>query len=177
MQLPEINGVTTDDTEDDLEPESLDIVYREAKDRLEVQLHQIDSLDSKAGTILFVASIMLGVAAAAQAAIVGKLIDMWVISLFSIPLILYLATVFFALRGWVVRPYFRDPEPRPLRDHYLFERAVFTKRRLITHFISSYEWNQGSIKQKVFSIRVATFLLLAQVLASAVILVVRPWLG
>lgn len=158
-------------------PESLDIVYAEVKERLDVQLRQIDTLDAKGNSILFVASIMLGVAATAQAATLGTPSNPLVIFLFSIPVMLYLATIFFALRGWVVRPYFRDPEPRPLRDNYLFRSAEFTRRRLIAQFISSYEWNQDSIKAKVRNIRVATVLLLAQVLISVVVLVVRPWLG
>ena len=161
---------------DTADPRSLDVVYNEVKERLEVQLRQIDSLDSKAGTILFVAGITLGIAAAAQAVALSSTSSQWIVVFFSLPVMFYFATMYFAIRGWVVREFFRDPEPRPLRDHYLFESPEFTKRRLITHYISSYEWNQGNIKRKVQSMRIATYLLLGQVLASVVVLVSRAWI-
>ncbi len=161
---------------DAAEPRSLDVIYNEVKERLEVQLRQIESLDSKAGTILFVAGITLGIAAAAQAVALSVASNEWIVAFFSLPVMFYFGTMYFAIRGWVVREFFRDPEPRPLRDHYLSEGPEFTKRRLIAHFISSYEWNQGSIKKKVQNMRIATYLLLGQVLASVVVLISRVWI-
>lgn len=159
------------------EPRSLDVVYNEVKERLEVQLRQIESLDTKAGQILFVAGITLGIAAAAQAVAMTTSDNKWIVLFFSLPVLFYFGSMYFAVRGWVVKEYFRDPEPRPLRDYYLFESPEFTKRRLIAHFISSYEWNQGNIKKKVQNLKIATYLLLGQVLASVVVLVSRVWIS
>jgi len=157
------------------EPRSLDVVYSEVKERLEVQLRQIEALDVKTGQILFVAGITLGIAAAAQAVAMVAVDNQWIALFFSLPVLFYFGSMYFALRGWVIREFFRDPEPRPLRDHYLFESPEFTKRRLIAHFISSYEWNQGNIKKKVRHTRIASYLLLGEVLASVVVLVARVW--
>ncbi len=131
--------IPDDKAEAEPEPTSLDVVYAEVKDRLDVQLRQIDSLDSKAGLILFIASIVLGVGAAAQAAIVGRVSSVSALLVFSIPFLFFMGSAIFAARGWTGRPYFRDPEPRPLRDHYLSQGREFTRRRLLTHFIASYE--------------------------------------
>jgi len=170
-------GVAADSAEAEEEVPSIDIVYTEVKDRLEIQLHQIDSLDGKNGAILFISSIVIGVGAAAQAALIGLTENILVLTFFSIPILFYLATMFFALRGWIVRPYFRDPEPRPLRDYYLSKQSQFTKRRIITHFISSYEWNTMVIKKKVRELRISMWFFLAEVTSLVLALVIRPWLS
>jgi hypothetical protein len=157
------------------EPRSINVVYAEVKERLEVQLRQIEALDLKTGQILFVAGITLGIAAAAQAVAMVAVDNRWLALFFSLPVLFYFGCMYFALRGWVIREFFRDPEPRPLRDHYLFESPDFTKRRLIAHFISSYEWNKSKINKKVHNVRIASYLLLGEVLASVVVLVARVW--
>jgi len=170
-------GVAADSAEAEEEVPSIDIVYTEVKDRLEIQLRQIDSLDGKNGAILFISSIVIGVGAAAQAALIGLTENILVLTFFSIPILFYLATMSFALRGWIVRPYFRDPEPRPLRDYYLSKQSQFTKRRIITHFISSYEWNTMVIKKKVRDLRISMWFFLAEVTSLVLALVIRPWLS
>jgi hypothetical protein len=82
-----------------------------------------------------------------------------------------------AVRSWIVKPYFRDPEPRPLRDEYLFEKEEFTKRRLIAHFISTFEWNSTILKQKVRELRIATWFLLAETISLTIVLLLRAWLA
>ena len=166
-----------DDEKNELPPLSLDVVYSEIKDKLDVQLRQIESLDSKVGNILFIASIVIGIGAAAQAAILGNIDNVWVLSLFSIPIIFYLLTVFTSLRSWVVKTYFRDPKPRPLRDEYLFQQQEFTKRRLITHFISTYEWNSAVLKKKVRELRWSTWFFLAETMSLTMVLLIRAWLA
>jgi len=158
-------------------PLSLDVIYDEIKDRLSVQIKQVDSLDGKTGNLLFISSIVIGIGAAAQAAIIGTTVNSWVLLLFSIPIFFYLITVLTALRSWIVRPYFRDPEPRPLRDVYLFAQPEFTKRRLISQFISAYEWNSTVMKKKVRELRWATWYFLAEIVTLAMVLLVRAWLA
>jgi len=158
-------------------PYSLDIVYAEIKDKLDIQIRQVDSLDGKTGNILFVASIVIGVGAAAQAALIGSIVNPVVLLLFSIPIVFYLLTILTAVRSWIVKPYFRDPEPRPLRDEYLFEKEQFTRRRLIAHFISTYEWNAAVLQKKVFELRLSTWFLLAETISLTIVLLLRAWLA
>ena len=160
----------------DERPPSLDVVYHEVKERLDVQLNQIDSLDNKTGNILFMSSVILGIGATAQALLLGLSGNPLIVLLFSIPIVFYSLSMSFALRSWVVRPYFRDPEPRPFRDYYLFRESPFTMRRLLTHFISCYEWNVGVVKKKVRELRIAMWFFLAEVITLASVLIVRPWL-
>ena len=167
-------GIKHEEVEEELP--SIDIVYTEVKDRLDVQLRQTDSLDSKSSALLFIASIVIGIGAAAQAALLGKTTSALALLLFSIPICFYLLMVFFALRSWIIRPYFRDPEPRPLRDFYLSQQPQFTKRRIITHFISSYEWNTMVIKKKVRELRLCIWFFVAEVTLLTLVLAIRPWL-
>jgi hypothetical protein len=178
VDKPEADPKESDDVADpEEELPSLDIVYSESRERLDVQLRQIDSLDGKTGNLLFMSSVVLGIGATAQAALLGLKGSPLVMLFFSIPIVFYSIAMSFALRSWVVRPYFRDPEPRPLRDHYLSQKAQFTIRRLISHFISSYEWNSTIIKKKVRELRLAMWFFLAEVASLAIILIVRPWVA
>ena len=163
------------ETEEEGIPLSIDVVYNEVKDRLAVQMHQIESMDGKAGTLMFVAGILLGLGAAAQAAFIGQERSWIPPLLFSVPIIFYFITAFFCLKGWTSRPYFRDPEPRPLRDHYLFQDESFTKRRIITHFISTYELNKVVLRGKVRDLRWAVAFTLIFVASLVAALLVRPW--
>ncbi len=156
-------------------PHSLDIVYTEIKDKLDIQIRQVESLDGKTGSILFVASIVIGVGAAAQAALIDVVDNPLALFFFSIPVVFYLLTILTAIRSWIVKPYFRDPEPRPLRDEYLFEKEEFTKRRLIAHFVSTYEWNKTILKRKVVELRWATWFLLAETISLTLVLLLRAW--
>jgi len=159
------------------QPPSLDIVFTEIKDRLDIQIRQVDSLDGKTGNLLFISSIVIGIGAAAQAALLGRTDNTWVLLLFSIPIVFYLLTVLTALRSWIVRPYFRDPEPRPLRDDYLFQQQEFTKRRLMAQFISAYEWNAAVMKKKVRELRWSTWYFLAEIVSITIVLLIRAWLA
>ncbi|TFG47160.1 MAG: hypothetical protein E4H31_00340 [Dehalococcoidia bacterium] len=173
----EDKAMETDQEEHHQELPSLDLVYVEVKDRLEVQLRQIDALDGKSGTLMFVSSVVIGMGAAAQAAILGTFHETLPMVLFSVPIIFYVMSVMLVMRSWIRRPYFRDPEPRPLRDYYSSQPYEFTKRRLITHFISSYEWNAMVMKKKVNELRYAVWFFLLQVVSLTLVLASRPWLS
>lgn len=112
-------------------PPSLDIVFQEVKERLNVQLQQVDTIDAKAGTVLSVASLVmtlgtgLGVAARPQG------IDGMSLALVFASAVFYASTMVFGFRGYWLRNFRRDPEPAPLRDGYLFQPPDFTKRRVM----------------------------------------------
>lgn len=157
------------------EPLSLDLVYTEVKDRLEVQLHQIDALDTKSGTLLFAGAFILSIGAAAQATMLGHTPEVSVLLLFSVPILCYFMATFFCLRGWVNRPYYRDPEPKPLHEYYLFREVEFTKRRIVTHFVSTYESNSIVMRRKVRDLRWAVIFSLLEIVTLVFILLTRPW--
>ncbi|MDD5499155.1 MAG: hypothetical protein PHI10_06745, partial [Dehalococcoidales bacterium] len=64
-----------------------------------------------------------------------------------------------------------------LRDEYLFEKQEFTKRRLIAHFISTYEWNNTILKRKVMELRWSIWCLLAETISLTIVLIFRAWLA
>jgi hypothetical protein len=177
MNSAETESKTPETEKEEPELPSLELVYNEVKDRLEVQLRQIDSLDGKSGTLLFVSSVVIGMGAAAQAAILGTINETLPMVMFSIPILFYVMTVILAMRSWVRRPYFRDPEPRPLRDYYIAQPYQFTKRRLTTHFISSYEWNAVVMKKKVNELHFAVWFFLLEVISLTLVLATRPWIS
>ena len=83
-------------------PPSLDIVYEEVKERLDLQLHQVDTLDAKAGTVLSVASLVMTIAAGLQAAISREDLHDWALILFLAGAIFYGLTMLFAFRRLLV---------------------------------------------------------------------------
>lgn len=152
-------------------PPSLEIVFQEIKDRLQAQLHQVDTLDTKAGTVLSVASLVATLGAGLPVATSsGSLSDASLVLLLG-GTILYAFAMFFGFRGYWLRNYRRDPEPGPLRDRYLFQPADFTRRRVIANMIQSYEVNRPLIESKVWNIKVAILLLAVETIAFVAALV------
>ena len=49
--------------------------FSEIKDKLDIQIRQVDSLDGKTSNLLFISSIVIGIGAAAQAALIGKAVN------------------------------------------------------------------------------------------------------
>jgi hypothetical protein len=154
-------------------PPSLDIVYEEVKERLDLQLHQVDTLDAKAGTVLSIASLVMTIAAGLQATISREDLRDWPLVLLLAGAMFYAFTMLFAFRGYLLRNFRRDPEPRPLRDLYLFQPADFTKRRVTANRIESFELNSGLIESKVWNIKVAIILLAVQTLTLVAALVLQ----
>ncbi len=140
-------------------PPSLEIVYQEVKERLGLQLHQVDTLDGKAGTVLSVASIVMTLGAGLPIARASDAIETWPLVLLLAGTTFYGSTMFFAFRGYWLRNFRRDPEPGPLRDRYLFQSPDFTRRRIIANMVQSFEVNEPLIESKVWNIKVAILLL------------------
>jgi hypothetical protein len=86
---------------------------------------------------------------------------------FSLGALLYVVTMVFAFRAYAVVSYRRDPEPRPLRDNYLFEDPDFTKRRLVSNLIDSFEFNAEILRTKAYSVRMASRCLFLETIALA----------
>lgn len=154
-------------------PPSLDIVYQEVKERLDLQLRQVDTLDAKAGTVLSVASLVMTIAAGLQAGVVRDDLNGWPLVLVLSGLLLYFFTMVIAFRGYWLRNFRRDPEPGPLRDLYLFQSPDFTKRRVTANRIQSFQVNSQLIESKVWNIKVAIMLLAIQTITLVAALVLQ----
>ncbi|MDP2674200.1 MAG: hypothetical protein Q8Q00_04740 [Dehalococcoidia bacterium] len=154
-------------------PPSLDVVYQEVKERLDIQLHQVDTLDAKAGTVLSVASLVMTIAAGLQATVGREDLHGWPLILLLAGALFYAFAMLFAFRGYWLRNFRRDPEPKPLRDLYLFQAPDFTKRRLTANRIQSFELNSQLIESKVWNIKAAIILLAVQTLTLVMALVLQ----
>lgn len=153
----------THETEQD-EPRSLEIVFAEVKDRLNAQSDQIKTLDAKAGLVLSSSSLIIAIGAGLRTAF-GKS-GPGEVTLFVFAAILYVLTMIFAFQAYYLRPYRRDPEPRALRERYMFKDPTFTKRKILANMIEFFEENERIINDnKVKNLRRALKLLTAETIA------------
>ena len=139
-------------------PPSLGVVFQEVKERLTLQLHQVDTLDAKAGTVLTVASVVMTLGAGLPVATSNDNIETGPLILLLGGTLFYVFAMFFGFRGYWLRNFRRDPEPGPLRDRYLLQEPDFTRRRIIANMIESYGVNQPLIESKVWNIKVGILL-------------------
>ncbi|MFQ5879640.1 MAG: hypothetical protein ACE5IZ_05665 [Dehalococcoidia bacterium] len=149
---------------------SLDLVFNEVKERISVQLGQIEALDHKAGTLLGLSSVVITIAAGLRFVEGEGASKVAFLTLFSLGALFYAITIFFAFRGYWVVEYRRDPEPRPLRDFYLSQEEELTKRRLLSNMIASYEFNVPLLRNKAYNIRMAARFLFVETVLLALAL-------
>ncbi len=161
----------TQETEQE-EPRSLDIIFAEVKDRLKAQSDQIKALDQKAGLVVSSSSLIITIGAGLRTALEKSgpaevtLPSVCSFALFVLAGVLYLLTMIFAFRAYSLLRYRRDPEPRPLREHYMFENPTSTKRKILANMIQCFEENQKIIHHnKVRNLRIALSLLIAETMA------------
>lgn len=161
----------TEETEQD-EPRSLEIIFAEVKDRPNTQSEQIRTLDGKAGLVLSSGSLIITIGAGLCTALgesdpgEATLLSICSFALFALAGVLYVLTMIFAFRAYSLRRYRRDPEPRPLREHYMFENPTSTKRRILANMIQCFEENQEIIhNNKVRNLEIALGLLMAETTA------------
>ncbi len=141
-------------------PPSLDLIYSEVKERLNIQFQAIDSLDSKAGLILTAGSLVISIAAGLQVSS-AETIDTGPLLLLITGAVLYALSMGFSLKGFRVRDYRRDPEPGPLVKNYLNAEAELTKGQIVANLVESFEENAGTLKSKATDVqRAMSFLAL-----------------
>jgi len=148
-------------------PKSLVVVFSEIKSRLDKQFEQIESLNQRASVIMgfvtLLISLLTGFAVTADVKFLPKNPALLII-LMMIAMVLYLHIIIFAFLGYRAQTYRRDPEPRPLRDGYLFKEMQETKRTVASNFIESYEFNKKTIDRKVWMINVALILFIIEMI-------------
>jgi hypothetical protein len=149
---------------------SLDVVYTEIKDRLQDQFDQLRVLDQKASQVFGSASLVITVGLALQARQTSP--SCLRVILFIAATVSYALSMILAWLAYRVHTFRRDPEPRPLRDHYLSHDPQFTKRKVVSNLIESYEFNCQSIQSKVRCTQAALlfFLIEALFLAATAVL-------
>ena len=159
--------------EDRGQPPSLDLIYSEVKERLRVQYDGIDALDRKAGTILTFSSVIIAVAAGLRFTTLDQDVASKVVFLlfFSLGALLYALTVWFAVNAYSAVTLRGDPEPRPLRDNYMFKDPVYTKRRVLSNLIESFEFNAARLRPKALNVNVAMRLVFLETILLAAALV------
>ncbi len=157
--------------ENEVQNQSLQLVFDEIKGRIAAQDSQIATLDGKATVGFGSATLLAAVSGLQQATAKGDLVSggkavtddlsIWAFGL-------YLLIIFVTLLAYRPRNYKRAVVPRTLRDEYLTEDERITREKLIDAMIIAYEKNSGKIKEKAFW----TYAVVVVLLVQAVLIVV-----
>ncbi len=150
--------------------ESIDLIFSEVKERLNIQFQAIDSLDGKAGLILTAGSLVISIAAGLQASM-AQAIRTGPLVVLIVGAIAYALCMIYALLGFWVRDYRRDPDPGALVEHYSHEGAESTKKQIVANWVDSFSQNIDTLKDKACYIRCAMVFLSLEtsILATALI--------
>jgi hypothetical protein len=104
-------------------PPSLEIVYAEVKSGW-ISSYQVDTLDTKAGTVLTVASVVMTLGAGLPVAASSGDIDTVPLALVLAGTLFYATAMFFGFRGYWLRNFRRDPEPGRCATDTSFRRLT-----------------------------------------------------
>jgi hypothetical protein len=137
--------------EDTYPPETLELIYNEVKDRLNIQFQSLDGLNTKASVIVGFVGVIIGISL--------NLYSDENLHLFIGSMLLFLGSAFLSFSAYKIGGYRRDPEPRKLTEKYLREDDKKVKKQLIDNFIQSYEDNKNRIEKKVKYINYSLILL------------------
>lgn len=136
--------------------DSLDLAYDEAKSLIQVQLEQIDRLDTKASTLLATSGLILSVLISGQALNIFFLagqgirptvnrVDYVLLASASLFILISLVLGVMALR---VRHYKLAPHPRTMREKYLGWLEDKAKLQILDNIVGAFEVNAPVISKK-----------------------------
>jgi len=120
--------------------ETLELVYSNVKEQLNIQFQSIDSLNTKASTVIGFVGVIIGISL--------NLYSHGNSYLFGSCMTLFLLSIFFSFSAYKTENYRRDPEPRKLTEKYLTGDSKEVKKQLIDNFIQSYKTNKNKIEKK-----------------------------
>lgn len=127
--------------EDTYPPETLELIYDEVKDALNMQFQSVEGLNTKASVIIGFVGVIIGISL--------QLYSQSNSYLFGSCMTLFMISIFLSLSAYKVKGYRRDPKPRALTEKYLSEDEKKVKKQLIDNFIQSFEDNKTKIEEKV----------------------------
>lgn len=130
---------------------SLGLVYEEAKYVLNIQLDQIDKLDTKAGLILGAGGVILTIllGEGSPVATSGTLIN----GVLLAGGLLITLSLFFAIWALRVRHYTITPNPYVMRTEYVGRPLEAVKLQVLDNLVGAYQKNDGLIESKAKSVR------------------------
>jgi hypothetical protein len=146
------------------DPETLAILYDEAKRTLDRQFDTVEGLKGRAQQILGFATVIVSILAAFDPA--GHGVQR---ALVVVDLVLFVATGAAAFAAWRFHSYRDDPDAAALVEYYAAETAEKTRRQVIENRLASIEFNARIIERQTLFDRIGTALL---VLAGAVLVAV-----
>lgn len=159
---------------------SLDIVLEQMKERTAAQSDQITALDTKANTILGIATTIIATALVLQAVLLAAPTTHLSSATYGFSqkgllalLFLYLVTMLTAaFSGYWVSNYQRVPEPAQLIT-YVAKPSQETKETLVGTMAKAFEHNQRIVKKKVWGTRIAMITFGVEVLALVMLLALQ----
>ncbi len=159
---------------------SLDLVLEQMKERTAAQSDQITALDAKANTILGIATTLIATALVLQAVLLAAPTAHLSSAAYGfsqkglvVLLVLYLGTMMAAtFSGYWVRAYKRVPEPAQLLT-YIAKPLQETKETLVGSMAKAYEYNERTIKKKVWGTRIAMIAFGIEVIALVALLALQ----
>ena len=157
--------------------DSYDLVLDLLRERITAQSDRVSILDTKANSIMSIATTLLGTAFILQAALIAisssRAIALDLIHLQGIVfvlLIIYLITMIAAtISGFWLRKFSRAPEPERLKDYALKSKAT-TKSFLVGTITEAFNKNERIITSKVWGMRIATLGLFGEIITLGVLL-------
>jgi hypothetical protein len=149
---------------------SYDLVLDLLRERIAAQFDQVSTLDSKANGIMTIATAILGSALVFQAALFAlspHAITLIYTRLHAVTLallIIYLMTMIVTtVSGYWVRNFRRVPEPERLSD-YAVKPLLETQSFMVGSMTQAFNENKGIVSFKVWCMRIATFLLICEIM-------------
>ena len=128
--------------EDTHPPEkTLDLIYNEVKDALNMQFQSMEGLNTKASVIIGFVGVIIGISL--------QLYSQSNSYLFGSCMTLFMISIFFSFSAYKGKRYRKDPAPRALTVEYLMKDDKTVKKKLIDNFIVSFEYNKTKIEEKV----------------------------
>ena len=131
-------------------PEALEVIYEAVKERLNLEVSRIDSLDTKAGVLIGFNGVILAV-------ILSPGVSLEII-FFHLGLGCLLVSIILSTIAYYAGFLRRDPDPRQLRRWYSQQPRPVIVSTLIDNMVISFEDIQKKVRQKVRCFNVALIL-------------------
>lgn len=158
---------------------SYDLVLDLLRERVAAQFDQVSTLDAKANGIMTIATALLGSALVFQAAlfaISSHAITFAYTHLQGLTLtllVIYLLTMITTtLSGYWIQTFNRVPEPDYF-IHYALKPLGETQSFVVGSMAYAFDKNKGVVNFKVWCMRIATFLLICEIIALGILLVIQ----